>query len=404
MKKRPHFGVALEVGRHVLAAGSAPAPAEVRRQPVGRRRYVARRLDNRTAMSPRRRPSARLDGVRLLTDGDELRARERRVQVVGELRVALVAHERAEVVEPEVAGDVHRVGALAEDVVGVAVGLVDPAHVLRDWPGDDHVVADHGLGRHVAEVGFLKSVPASRSAPEVRHVELVGVLRDHLVEQHDQDPLRCRPPVRLDVFRCGILRGGSPPPASAASATSATAASPRVARLMTPPSSVHGARRSFQAQAAAATGRPARIESVHDRRPHRCRVDAADRDARRGGSGGGGGRPASGGAGRGAGLPAGDGRSRGTASGTAMSPSVTGGASWRRRSTRWPPRPPRRASWRSSGVERPDRGRAARSSRYVIGADGAPARRAGEDPDRSERGGRSTCPGSGRQRLRGRRA
>ena len=54
------------------------------------------------------------------------------VQVVGELRVALVRDQRAEIREAEVTRDVHRVRAAAEEVLGVAIGLVRPPHVLRE--------------------------------------------------------------------------------------------------------------------------------------------------------------------------------------------------------------------------------------------------------------------------------
>ena len=38
----------------------------------------------------------------------------------------------------------------AQPALGITVGLIDPAHVLGQLPGHDHVVADHRLGAHVA--------------------------------------------------------------------------------------------------------------------------------------------------------------------------------------------------------------------------------------------------------------
>ena len=142
----------------------------------------------------------RVDGVVLLADGDELGARLLGVQVVGELRVALVADQRVELVARQRAGDPHRVRARAEHVVAVAERLVGPAHVLREPAAGDHVVRDHGLGRHVAEVGVLEVDAVAHQGAHVAHVELVDEVRPELVEHEDQDPLGR---LRLPVSPCG---------------------------------------------------------------------------------------------------------------------------------------------------------------------------------------------------------
>ena len=135
------------------------------------------------------RPVRGVDGVVLLAGGDELGAGVLRVQVVGQLGVALVGDQQVELVARERARDPHRVLAGAEHVVAVAERLVGPAHVLRELAAGDHVVGDHGLGRHVAEIGVLEVHAVAHQRAHVAHVELVDEVRPELVQHDDQHPL-----------------------------------------------------------------------------------------------------------------------------------------------------------------------------------------------------------------------
>ena len=112
------------------------------------------------------------------------------MQVVGELRVLLVRDERVELREREVTRHPHVPGAAPEQVLGISIGFVDPAHVLGEQSRDDHVVADDRLRAHVSEVGVLEVRALVAEPLEIRHVEPVRVLRPHLVEEDDQDARR----------------------------------------------------------------------------------------------------------------------------------------------------------------------------------------------------------------------
>ena len=130
----------------------------------------------------------RLDLVALLADVGDDGAGEGGPQVVAQLGiVACGADQRLVLTEAEVAGGDDGAGAEAQHVVDVTEGLVGPAHVLGKQAADHDVVADHGLGGHVAHVGFGEVDAVALQPLYVGHVVLLGVLRPHLVHDHDHD-------------------------------------------------------------------------------------------------------------------------------------------------------------------------------------------------------------------------
>ena len=98
--------------------------------------------------------------------------------------------EEPEVVARHARGHVVGIGAAAEDVVLVAVDLVRPAHVLRQLSARDHVVADHGLGRHVADDRVREVLALALQLLDVGHPVASDRVRTRLVQHDDQHPLR----------------------------------------------------------------------------------------------------------------------------------------------------------------------------------------------------------------------
>ena len=131
----------------------------------------------------RSRPAHRVHGVVLLPDRRHHLARERRVQVVGQLGIALVLDQGVELCESHRTGDV-AVGRRHEQALLVGIPLVGPAHVLGQHAAGHHVVGDDGLGGHVPEVGVRVRRAAAHQPLDVLHVERVDELRPELVE-HD---------------------------------------------------------------------------------------------------------------------------------------------------------------------------------------------------------------------------
>ena len=127
--------------------------------------------------------------VALLTDAGDDGARELGVQIRPQLGVIAGGDQLREVRVAEVPGDVDAVGAAAEHVVGVAQGFVRPAHVLGEETADHDVVADHGLRRHVTDVGVREPGAVLLEPQDVGHVVLLRVFRVHLV--HDDHEHTC---------------------------------------------------------------------------------------------------------------------------------------------------------------------------------------------------------------------
>ena len=138
----------------------------------------------------RRRAARGERGRGLLADCDELRAREGVVQEVSEPRNPRGGLKREELVAREARGHEERPGALTEDVVDVALNLVRPAHVLRQYAGGENVVRDHRLGAHVPEVGVAVVDAVLHEHADVVHVERVDVVRPHLVHDDDEHARR----------------------------------------------------------------------------------------------------------------------------------------------------------------------------------------------------------------------
>ena len=112
---------------------------------------------------------------------------ELRVEVVLELRVVAVVDELVELGAAHTRRDVVRAGS-AEHGVRVAIDLVRPAHVLREQAARDHVVADHGLGGHVADDRVREGRALALELLHVLHVVAADRVRPRLVEDDDHDP------------------------------------------------------------------------------------------------------------------------------------------------------------------------------------------------------------------------
>ena len=118
----------------------------------------------------------RLDGVRLLADGDPLRARgSRRAgsrRASGSQRAGRARRSRP----AQVAGDVVCVRGRCRARVGVAVRLVGPAHVLGNWPETVTLSLTTVSGAICPEIGAVIVARPVAAAANVVHVELVDVL------------------------------------------------------------------------------------------------------------------------------------------------------------------------------------------------------------------------------------
>ena len=112
------------------------------------------------------------------------RLAEPRVEVVLKLAVVARVDQAAELRAGHARGHVVR-ARRAEHVRRVPVDLVRPAHVLREQAARDHVVADHGLRRHVTDQGVREARAPALERLHVLHAVAVDRVRPRLVEHDD---------------------------------------------------------------------------------------------------------------------------------------------------------------------------------------------------------------------------
>jgi hypothetical protein len=167
-----------DVRGHILAGGKAISTAERR---LARLTGVGARRHSHSDIGRGR--GGGLDGVALLADDNERRARKLRVHIISELGVL---DESREVGQRQIAREMKRIDAKAEQIVGIAQHGVCPAHVARQLARNDDIVRNHSFRAHVSEHRLLEPDARVAQALKIGHREGVGVLRNHLVEKNDQ--------------------------------------------------------------------------------------------------------------------------------------------------------------------------------------------------------------------------